>query len=440
MKARNNAVNARRNIFMDSSVGLIILLAVLIGCSAFFSATETAFSSLNNIRIKNLANNGNEKAVLVEKLSLNYDKLITTILIGNNIVNILASSIATILFVAYFGNAGVTLSTAVMTILVLIFGEISPKSIAKDNAEAFAMAVARPIYFLEIILTPINFLFAQWKKLINKIFGSAENRGITEEELITIVDEAEIGGEINSDESDLIKSAIEFNELRASDILTPRIDVQAFEIGTPTEQIIEMFLDSGFSRLPVYRDTIDNIIGVVHQKDLFHLIQKGENKEIDEIVSPVKYVSPSMEISELIRVLQSSKTHFAVVTDEYGGTDGILTLEDILEELVGEIWDEHDEIIENVIEISKDKYTVLGSADLEELFELLEEEPKEDDPNTVSGWVMENLEKMPETGDSFNYKNFHIQVKSMDSRRVSEILVIRTEETDDAAQNGEQND
>lgn len=425
---------------MDSSVGLIILLAVLIGGSAFFSATETAFSSLNNIRIKNLANNGNEKAVLVEKLSLNYDKLITTILIGNNIVNILASSIATVLFVAYFGNAGVTLSTAVMTILVLIFGEISPKSLAKDHAETLAMSVARPIYFLEIILTPINFLFAQWKKLINKIFGSAENRGITEEELITIVDEAEIGGEIDADESDLIKSAIEFNELRASDILTPRIDVQAFEIGTPTEQIIEMFLDSGFSRLPVYRDTIDNIIGVVHQKDLFHLIQKGEDKPIDEIVSPVKYVSPSMEISELIRVLQSSKTHFAVVTDEYGGTDGILTLEDILEELVGEIWDEHDEIVENVIEISENKYKVLGSADLEELFEILGEELKDDDPNTVSGWVMENLEKMPETGDSFDYKNFHIQVNSMDSRRVSEILVIRTEKTDDNAQNGGEND
>ncbi len=415
---------------MDSSVGLIILLAVLIGCSAFFSATETAFSSLNNIRIKNLANNGNQKAVLVEKLSLNYDKLLTTILIGNNIVNILASSIATVLFVAYFGNAGVTLSTAVMTVLVLIFGEISPKSLAKDHAEALAMAIARPIWFLEIILTPVNFVFVQWKKLLNRIFGSGENRGITEEELKTIVDEAEIGGEIDSDESDLIKSAIEFNDLRASDILTPRIDVKAFEIGTPTEEIIEMFLESGFSRLPVYRDTIDNIIGVVHQKDLFHIIQKGESRDISDIVSPVKYVSPSMEISELIRVLQKSKTHFAVVTDEYGGTDGILTLEDILEELVGEIWDEHDEVVESVVKFSNDSYKVLGSADLEELFDIFGEEPDADDPNTVSGWVMEKLEKMPETGDSFDYNDFHITVRAMEARRVSEIILTRTTKTE----------
>lgn len=409
---------------MDSSVGFIVLV-LLLACSAFFSATETAFSSLNAIRIKNLANNGNAKAILVEKLSMRYDKLITTVLIGNNIVNIMASSIATVLFVEYFGNAGVTISTAVMTILVLIFGEISPKSIAKDHAESFAMSVARIVYILEIILTPVNFLFSQWKKLISKIFGSGENRGITEEELITIVDEAENGGEIDSDESDLIKSAIEFNDLRASDILTPRIDVRAFEIGTPTDEIIEMFLDSGFSRLPVYKETIDNIIGVVHQKDLFHLIQKGKNKsdDISRIISPVKYVSPSMEISELIRVLQNSKTHFAVVTDEYGGTDGILTLEDILEELVGEIWDEHDEVVENVVALSDNKYKVLGSADLEELFEIFGEEPYEDAPNTVSGWVMENLEKMPEIGDSFLYKDFYIKVKSMDQRRVSEVII-----------------
>ena len=423
---------------MDSSVGFIILLAVLVACSAFFSATETAFSSINNIRIKNLASSGNQKAILVDKLSQNYDKLLTTILIGNNIVNILASSIATVLFVKYFGNAGVTISTTVMTILVLIFGEISPKSIAKDHAEGFTMAVARTVFLLELILTPVNFLFVQWKKLLNKLFGSAKDRGITEEELKTIVDEAESGGEIDSDESDLIKSAIEFNDLKASDILTPRIDVRAFEFGTPTEDVIEMFLDSGFSRLPVYRDTIDNIIGVVHQKDLFHMIQKGSTADITSIVSPVKYVSPSMEISELIRVLQKTKTHFAVVTDEYGGTDGILTLEDILEELVGEIWDEHDEVVENVVKLTDDSYKVLGSADLEELFDIFGDRPADDAPNTVSGWVMENLEKMPEAGDSFEYKNFHITVRSMELRRVAEIFVRRTtEESTDTKEDSE---
>ena len=223
---------------MDSSFGLVIILALLIGCSAFFSATETAYSSLNRIRIKNLAKEGNKKALLVERLSLDYDKLLSTILIGNNIVNILASSLATVLFVQYFGNAGVTISTIVVTILVLIFGEISPKSLAKEQPEGYAIAVSKIVVILQFILTPINYLFGLWKKLLGKLFKSKNDSGITEEELLTIVDEAQSGGEIDADESDLIKSAIEFNDLEAGDILTPRIDVCALELNTSTEEII----------------------------------------------------------------------------------------------------------------------------------------------------------------------------------------------------------
>ena len=237
---------------MDSSVGLCLVIVLLIGCSAFFSATETAYSSLNRIRIKNLAKEGNKKASLVERLSDNYDKLLSTILIGNNIVNILSSSLGTVLFIGLFGNAGVTISTVVMTILVLIFGEISPKNIAKENPETFALAVSKIIAFLMTLLTPINFLFGQWKKLLDKIIKTKGTNVITEEELLTIVDEVESGGEINSEESDLIKSAIEFNDLEAEDILTPRIDVCAVEVGMDTEKIIETFLETGFSRLPVY--------------------------------------------------------------------------------------------------------------------------------------------------------------------------------------------
>lgn len=408
---------------MDSSVGLCLVIVLLIGCSAFFSATETAYSSLNRIRIKNLAKEGNKKASLVERLSDNYDKLLSTILIGNNIVNILSSSLGTVLFIGLFGNAGVTISTVVMTILVLIFGEISPKNIAKENPETFALAVSKIIAFLMTLLTPINFLFGQWKKLLDKIIKTKGTNVITEEELLTIVDEVESGGEINSEESDLIKSAIEFNDLEAADILTPRIDVCAVEVGMDTEKIIETFLETGFSRLPVYKETIDNIIGVIHQKDLFHQLQKSGAANIEEIIFPVIYVSPSMNISGLIRVLQKSKSHFAVVTDEYGGTDGILTLEDILEELVGEIWDEHDEVVESVRKISDRVYEVLGSADLDLLFDLFDEKVGDDDPNTVSGWVMDKLGKMPENGDSFTYNTYQISVTQMENRRVAKIIV-----------------
>lgn len=409
---------------MDS-FGLCILLVVLICFSAFFSATETAFSSLNLIRIKHLSNSGNKKASLVERLVSEYDKLLSTILIGNNVVNILASSIATVLFVEYFGSAGVTIATIVMTLLILVFGEISPKSVAKEHAESIALSTGKAIVFFEIILTPFTFVFSKWKKLLSHLFGSNNNHSITEEELITFVDEVESGGEINSEESNLIKSAIEFNDLEASDILKPRIDVLAFELGTPTDEIIDMFLSSGYSRLPVYCDTIDNIIGVVHQKDLFGSLYKNKTVSIEDILTPVKYVSPSMEISELFRVLQKTNNHFVVVTDEYGGTDGIITLEDIIEELLGEIWDEHDKVIENVVKISENKYKILGSSDIEDLFDIIGEDPKDEDSNTVAGWVMGKFEKIPEEGDSFEFKNYKFIVMKMESTRITEVIFMK---------------
>ncbi len=409
---------------MDSYVGLSLVIIFLIAFSAFFSATETAYTSINRIRIKNLAKEGNKKAKLVDRLSDNYDRLLSTILIGNNIVNILSSSLATVLFTSLLGNAGVTVSTVVMTVLVLIFGEITPKNVAKESPEKFAIAVSKPISFFAVILTPFNYLFGLWKKLIDRIIKSDDGGGITEEELITIVDEAESGGEIDSEERDLIKSAIEFNDREVEDILTPRIDVCAVELGTDRSEIIDTFLDTGYSRLPVFKDTIDNIIGVIHQKDLFHQMQKGTGEKIDDIISPVNYILPSMSVSDLIKTLQKSKNHFAVVVDEYGGTEGIVTLEDVLEELVGEIWDEHDKFVENFKKLSDGVYEVLGSSDLEDFMELIGEEPDEDDPNTVSGWVMEKLARMPELGDRFEYNGHKVMVTGMENRRVAKIKLI----------------
>lgn len=406
---------------MDSSAGLIIWLVILILCSAYFSATETAFSSLSRIRLKNLAAEGSKKAAMALKLSENYDKLLSSILIGNNVVNITASSLATVLFIKYFPVYGVTASTIVMTILVLIFGEISPKSLAKESPEEFAMFSAPIIRAIIIVLTPFNFLFGLWKILLNKLFKTSNDRGITEQELITMVEEAQNEGGIDAQEGDLIKSAIEFNDLEAGDILTPRVDLTAVDIEEDQQAIYNVFMESRFSRIPVYKDTIDNIVGVIHQRDFFVMIRtKGQTMQ--NIIKPVIFVSDSIKISKLIKHLQKSKAHMAVVTDEYGGTMGIVTMEDILEELVGEIWDEHDDVVNDTEKISENEYMVSGSADVGELFEMFGLKC-DVEQNTVNGWAMEQLEKIPEIGDSFTDENFAVTVKELDGRRIGKVLL-----------------
>lgn len=399
------------------NLGQIIFLVILIMFSAFFSATETAFSSINKIRMKNMANNGNKKAVAVLELNEKYDKLISTILIGNNIVNITASSVATVLFLVYFPKNGATISTVVTTIVVLIFGEITPKSIAKDFPEKFAMAVVPFVKVLCIILSPINFVFSSWKNLISKVFKNDENRGLTEEELLTMVEEAQDDGGINDEEGELIRNAIEFNDIQVSDVHTPRVDVVAIDENDSREEIDRVFCESNFTRLPVYKDTIDNIIGVINQKDFYNSNKFKGN--IKDIMSKPLYVIPNMKISELLQKLQTNKTHIAVITDEYGGTVGIVTLEDILEELVGEIWDEHDEIVEDFIKTGENEYRVLGSADLDDFFDLFDMK-NEFESSTVGGWITEEMNRFPKVGDSFVYKQLIVTVTKANSRRIYE--------------------
>ncbi len=411
---------------------IILFLAVLILFSAYFSASETAFSSMSRIRMKNLASDGNKKAKLVVKLSENYDKLISTILIGNNIVNIAASSIAAVLFVDLLGDKGVSISTVVLTIVILIFGEITPKSLAKNFPEKFAMFSAPMLNAIVILLTPLNFLFLLWQKLVYKVVKITDDRGVTEEELLTMVEEAQNDGEIDVHESELIRNAIEFNDIEVMDIHTNRVDVVAVDIEWDNEKVKSIFDESGYSRLPVYRDSIDNIIGVLNQKDFHFAMANG--KSIEEAMAEPVYVIPSMKISELLTILQKQKSHMAIIVDEYGGTDGIVTLEDILEELVGEIWDEHDEVIEEVEEISENVFKVMGSADLDdtlEMFDLVADE--EDDSTTIGGWVTENLGHIPEVDEEFTYKNLHIKVTKTESRHVEEVMitVLETEESDE---------
>lgn len=407
---------------------LWVALVVLIVLSGFFSATETAFSSFNRARMKNMAQNGNKHAELALKVSENFDKMLSTTLIGNNLVNISATSISAILFSSLIADEdlAMTVSTIFMTVVVLIFGEITPKSLAKQSAEAFAIFSAPVLNFLNIIFTPFTFLFMKWQKAVTKIFRVASNDAITEDELLTIVDEAAQDGGINSQESELIKNAIEFNDIEVTDVLTPRVDVVAIDVDWDRDKIEQVFDESGFSRLPVYQDTIDNIIGVLNHRD-FVSEKKNEIFRIENAVKPVKFIFSTMKISRLLRLLQETKSHLVVVSDEYGGTEGIVTLEDIIEALVGEIWDEYDSVSnDDFEEISDNVYKVNGSAPLEDMFEFFGmefDEEENDDIVTVGGFVTSELEKIPDVGDSFEYEHLKFTVTSTDSARVLSVLV-----------------
>ena len=418
----------------DSSTSvLIIIFCVLF--SGYFSATETAFSSLNRIRVKNLAEKGDKKAKLVLDLLENFDSLLSTILIGNNIVNIACASVATLLFVRLLGEEqGPSVATLVITIVVLVFGEVTPKSIAKENPEKFAMFAAPFLNLLMIILTPFNFLFIQWKKLVSRIFHTETEHSITEEELLTIVEEAEQEGRIDEQESSLIRSAIEFSEQEAIDILTPRIDIVGVPYDATKEEIAAVFTDTNYSRLPVYKETMDHIVGIIYQKDFYNVVYDKGGK-IESIIRPALYITESKKIGELLQELQHKKSHIAIVLDEYGGTTGIVTLEDILEELVGEIWDEHDEVINEIEKVSETEYIVHGSTNLEDLFEALDmgrkidEEVEEMEVVTVSGWVMEEvLERIPSKGDVGTWQNLEVTVLEMDENRVEKIKLVINEE------------
>ena len=408
----------------DDTVSLVIIIACVV-MSACFSATETAFSSLNRIRIKNMAEKGDKRARLVLRMSENYDSLLSTILIGNNIVNIACASLATLLFVDWLGSdAGPSVSTAVTTVVVLLFGEVSPKSIAKESPEAFAKFSAPLLNVLMFVLTPFNFLFGLWKKLLSLIFRSSDSQAVTEEELLTIVDEAEQEGGIDTQEGSLIRNAIEFTETEAIDVLTPRIDLTAVSVDDSKEDIAAIFAETGYSRIPVYRDSIDHIIGILYQKD-FHNYVYHTDKDIASIIRPAIYVTGNKLIGELLQDLQKSKSHLAVVMDEFGGTVGIVTMEDILEELVGEIWDEHDEVVEEIKQTGENEYEVLGNTNVQKLFERLDID-KELDVVTVSGWVMAELARIPEVGDTFQYENVSVRVLAMDGKRVEKIKVVVT--------------
>lgn len=402
-----------------------IAIAVLLVMSALFSSMETAFSSVNKIRLKHEASNGNKKAERALNIAENFDKALTSILVGNNIVNILSSSLGTVIFTKFFGTAGVAISTAVMTVLVLIFGEIIPKSFAKQNAEKCALAFAGILSGIMFILTPISVIFAQLQKALAKISKPDDSPNFTEDELKYIIEEIEDQGVLEEQESDLVRSALEFDDITVEQILVPRVKVVAVERNEDIEAITEIFIRDRYTRLPVYEETVDNIVGLINEKDFFALVTRPEGAPagIEGIIQKALYVSEMKLISEVLYEMQRSKIHMAIVKDQYGGTSGIVTMEDIIEELVGEIYDENDEIIDSVVEVAEHTYDIQADTSISDMLEKLglPVDLIETDSNSVGGWVMELFGRIPETGDIITTGIFTVTVLEADEQSVSKV-------------------
>ncbi|WP_456270993.1 hemolysin family protein [Bacillus sp. AK031] len=403
----------------------LILLGVLILLSAFFSSAETAYSSVNKIRLRNFEGEGvkgSKKAVYIAE---NFDNALSTILVGNNIVNIAAASISAKLATDIFGgNTGLVISTIGMTILVLIFGEILPKSLAKENAESYSLTISGVLYFLIKVLTPVNFLFIKLKEVVSKAFSKNDAMpSVTEEELKVMLDISEEEGVIDKEERDLIDRSMDFDDIMVSEVLTPRIDVKAVEVSQSVDEIKEVFFEERFSRIPVYEDHIDNVIGILSEKEFFtHLLKYGE-VNVRELIREPMFVFESAKISYLLSKLQMDKVHMAIVMDEFGGTTGLITLEDILEEIVGEIWDEQDEKTHSMTKVDENIYTFDSQIQLDEFTDLLDVPEPESSYHTLGGWVIESFVDIPNEGESFDYENLKITVEEVENRRVRKIKV-----------------
>ena len=416
-------------------MGLWLALILCILLSAFFSATETAYSACNRVKLKTVDGPRKGKAQIALALLEKYDSLITTVLIGNNLVNIVGTAIATLLFTTRIlpgkEDLATTLASVVMTVLVLFIGEVGPKTLAKQQPERFAMAVSPVISFLMMILRPLDLLFGLWRKLLGKLIKPEPEETQIEDELMTMIDEAQTEGDIEEEEVELIRSAIVFNDQDAADIMTPRVDVTAIEDTATVDEAADVFRDTWFSRVPVYHEDLDHIVGILHEKDFYKMTHEGCTDitkimkgvtDITQIMKEPVFAPASLPIGNLLKQFRSSQTHLIILLDEFGGTEGIVTMEDVLEELVGEIYDEHDEVNEEVVEKDDGTLIIDGNMQLQELLDKLEAE-NEYDTDTVGGWAAEMLEKVPEVGDSFTLGRHQFTVTEMDGFRVTRMQV-----------------
>ena len=421
-------------------MGLWLALILCIALSAFFSATETAYSACNRVKLKTVDGPRKGKAQIALALLEKYDSLITTVLIGNNLVNIVGTAIATLLFTTRIlpgqESLATTVASVVMTVLVLFLGEVGPKTLAKQQPERFAMSVSPVISFLMMILRPLDLLFGLWRKLLSKIIKPEPEESQIEDELMTMIDEAQTEGDIEEEEVELIRSAIVFNDQDAADIMTPRVDVTAIEDTATIEEAADLFRDTWFSRIPVYHEDLDHVVGILHEKDFYKMTHEGCT-DITKIMKEPVFAPASLSIGNLLKQFRTSQTHLVVLLDEFGGTEGIVTMEDVLEELVGEIYDEHDEVSEEVVEQEDGTLIIDGNMQLQELLDKLEA-PNEYDTDTVGGWAAEMLEKVPEVGDAFTLGRHQFTVTEMDGFRVTRIQVTELPEEQPAEQPEEQ--
>lgn len=404
----------------------VFIIVILLMLSAFFSASETALSSANKVRLRSYAEEGNKRAKMAIKVTDNFDKTLTTILIGNNVVNLASTTVATVMVSKMFDNPiMIPVSTAVMTVLVIIFGEIIPKNIANEFSEKVAMFVVYPLSWLMFILTPLVWLLICLKNLVIAICGGTKDSpSMTEEELKIIIDEIEDEGVLDESESDLVKSALEFSDITISEILIPRVNIQAVEIDDDPDSIKDAFITSHFSRLPVYEKTIDSIVGVIHEKNFFDMYLHGR-RDIREIIQKPLYIFGLTPISDIMKQLQRAKSHLAVVVDQYGGTQGIVTMEDIIEELVGEIYDETDEEDTSFIKLAEDEYEVSADFKIRDFLDNIEfdSDEIETDCDSVGGLVMENLDRIPEPGEEVDCGRLHFYVVSVDEQRIQRVRI-----------------
>lgn len=412
----------------------VMIIVLLLALSAVCSATETAFSSANRIRLKNLANSGKKSAAKALKITEDFDRALTAILILNNVVNLSASSLTTVLFTKRFGEDKVAIATVILTILVLIFGEILPKSLAKENSENFSMLMAAPLTVAMVLLTPAIWFFALIKKIAMKLTGgNKEQPSFTEEELKYIIDESETEGVLEEQESDLVRSALDFDETMINEVLVPRVNIVGIEKSADMDELRKLFENNCYSRVPVYEKTMDSIVGIVHLTDFYRIYSAGA-ESFEDIITPPVFIPENKRISEVMRLMQKKKVHMAVVADQYGGTEGIVTLEDILEELVGDIYDEHDEVDHSFIRLGENRYKVSGELSISDFLEKAELDDGliTADANSMGGWVLEKLERFPANGERFTADGLSVAVGMKNGMKIDTLIIERLKESEDS--------
>lgn len=415
---------------MESDSMFLILMVVCLVLTAFFSAAGAAFSSFNRMRMKNLAEGGDKRAGRVLALADNSDSLASTLLITDAVLTLLFACLGTLLVGHMFEDDHIVIAIATLigAALLILAGKAAPRAFAKELPEKTALATSFALRILVTLCTPLAFLFRRFKQLLASAISGGSDAAVTDEELLSMLEEAEHEGGIGEQEGTLIRSAIEFMDLEAQDISTPRVDIVAVSTDATEEEIAKLYLKSGFSRLPVYEEEIDHIVGTINLKDFYNFIYE-KDASLETIIRTPFFITPTMKVGDLLKTFQSKNTHMAIILDEFGGTDGIITMEDIIEELVGEIWDEHDKVVEEIVPVGTQEYNVLGSANAEKFFEMIDT-LYTCDSTTISGYICTVLECIPKEGDSFVKDGLCITVLKMDGQRIEQVRIKKIADAD----------